>query len=557
MKNPTRMPVNLRKKSISSDSWQEMNDLRVVIRYDTLATVSVTKLGNLPDKARLARLDAFVEEVISLPGVWYVVSVHYFIRDLCEFEKEMSKVEVDIAERPVKDTSEGNVALLKGLAMFLEWPDYEFRREYVRYKKSIMYHPKVSRDMLLKSWRALLGRRAPRLDITIYFDDGIYLVFIENVPTYTPQTKFDHTEVIAEEVMKRRDILWDNANNRLPNLNARRSAAWKQVRNAVFTKCDRDMTIEQIKRCWRAKKGFIRDLLMKEKSYRTGTGGGVDMELERAIAKGMALMSENDVQIARSLGREASFCGLRSAESAAEEPPPSRQQQHADEPTSARHPEISKDFEPSPTELYQELSMFESETDDDESAPPRKKSRSNQHQFLEEQRELLRFQKLLLEKEYALCSKVDALLEKVNLKLEVICGRGHELIYDDSFDKSRDDESDDGVTHICSVYQGYALQHSTRRLDIAGKEIIRHFIKCSCDCELPMHRNNAVLCLCLCLPITSWRKRFEAPEVLFQPHFIIPKKQESSETLFGCIQSSAIVNRLTRLRQAYVSGSPN
>ncbi|KAK4337057.1 hypothetical protein RND71_044187 [Anisodus tanguticus] len=145
----------------------------------------------------------------------------------------------------------------------------------------------------------------------------------------------------------------------------------------------------------------------------------------------------------------------------------------------------------------------------------------------------------------------------------------------------------DGVTHICPVYEGFALSHLTRRLDIAGRDITRYlnkllllrgyafnhsadfetvrilkeklcYIAYNIKQEMKLSQETTYVSESYSLPdgrvIKLGSERFEAPEVLFQPHLINVEGQGIAELLFNTIQSGEIDIRSELYRHIVLSG---
>jgi len=147
-------------------------------------------------------------------------------------------------------------------------------------------------------------------------------------------------------------------------------------------------------------------------------------------------------------------------------------------------------------------------------------------------------------------------------------------------------DSGDGVTHVCPVFEGYALP-ATRRLDIAGRDITKYLIKllllrgyafnqtadfetvrmmkeklCYVAYNVEAEERLAQETTCLVenytLPdgrvIKVSGERFAASEALFQPHLINKEGHGMAELVFDAIQSAGMDIRPELYKHIVLSG---
>ncbi|KAJ4392748.1 Arp2/3 complex subunit, actin nucleation center [Neurospora sp. IMI 360204] len=148
-------------------------------------------------------------------------------------------------------------------------------------------------------------------------------------------------------------------------------------------------------------------------------------------------------------------------------------------------------------------------------------------------------------------------------------------------------DSGDGVTHIVPVYESVVLNHLTRRLDVAGRDVTRNLIALllrrgyalnrtadfetvrqikeklcyvSYDLELDkrLSEDTTVLVESYTLPdgrvIRVGSERFEAPECLFQPHLVDCDQPGIAEFLFNTIQAADVDVRSSLFKAIVLSG---
>jgi len=182
---------------------------------------------------------------------------------------------------------------------------------------------------------------------------------------------------------------------------------------------------------------------------------------------------------------------------------------------------------------------------------------------------------------------VQTMFEKYSFKSVYIAIQAVLVLYAQGLQTGVVVDSGDGVTHIIPVFDGFALSHLVKRLDLAGRDITRYLIKLlllrgyafnrtadfetvrqikekfcyvgyDMDLEKRLANETTVLTEPYTLPdgrvIKVGAERFQAPEALFSPHLIDIEAPGIADQLFNCIMSADLDTRAEFFQHIVLSG---
>ncbi|KAK9470157.1 actin family [Dipodascopsis tothii] len=182
---------------------------------------------------------------------------------------------------------------------------------------------------------------------------------------------------------------------------------------------------------------------------------------------------------------------------------------------------------------------------------------------------------------------IETMFEKYNFGAVYVAIQAVLALYAQGLSSGVVVDSGDGVTHIVPVYESVVLNHLTRRLDVAGRDVTRQlinlllrrgyafnrtadfetvrqikeklcYVSYDLDLDAKLAEETTVLVESYTLPdgrtIRIGSERFEAPECLFQPYLVDVEQPGIAEFLFNTIQAADVDVRSSLYKAIVLSG---